>query len=102
MLYLALSGNNLFLAANGATKTHLSGRIQPQSGHDLENLGILFSKFLAGENQTLITKGNSVQPAGSSQPVSWLSTAFKTLSLEVILPGQKFDVSSSTVNIGQY
>lgn len=32
---------------------------------------------------------------GSSAPVSWLSTAFKTLSLDVILPGQKFDVIQS-------
>lgn len=89
----ALSGSNLFLAANSQTKTHLSGRIVPQSGADLANLGVLFSKFLAGENQTLVTKGDSVQPAGSSGPVAWLSDAFKTLTLDVILPGQKFDVS---------
>ncbi|KAF8070285.1 hypothetical protein FPV67DRAFT_1755106 [Lyophyllum atratum] len=90
-----LSGENLFLAANSQTKSHLSGRIQPQSGKDLENLGILFSKFLSGENQTLITKGDSVQPDGSDGPVTWLSTAFKTLSLEVTLPGQKSDVIQS-------
>ncbi|KAG5646292.1 hypothetical protein DXG03_003889 [Asterophora parasitica] len=90
-----LSGKNLFLAANSQTNSHLSGRIQPQSGKDLENLGVLFSKFLAGENQTLVTKGESVQPDGSSGPVTWLSTAFKTLELEVTLPGQKFDVIQS-------
>jgi len=90
-----LSGKNLFLAASSQTKSHLSGRMQPQSGKDLDNLGILFSKFLAGENQTLTTKGYSVQPDGSNGPVEWLSTAFKTLSLEVILPGQKFDVIQS-------
>ncbi|KAF5386260.1 hypothetical protein D9615_002421 [Tricholomella constricta] len=90
-----LSGKNLFLAANSQTRSHLSGRIRPQSGKDLENMGILFSKFLAGENQTLITRGDSVQPDGSDGPVAWLSTAFKTLSLEVILPGQKFEVIQS-------
>lgn len=64
----------------------------PQSGSNLDTIGELFSKFLAGENQTLITKGASVQPDGSSGPVSWLTTAFKTLSIPVVLPGQKFKV----------
>ncbi|KAG5653629.1 hypothetical protein H0H81_011855 [Sphagnurus paluster] len=90
-----LTGKNLYLAPNSQTTNHLSGRIQPQSGKDLENIGVLFSKFLAGENQTLIVKGESVQPDGSNGPVTWLSTAFKTLELEVILPGQKFDVIQS-------
>ncbi|GLB37240.1 putative protein of unknown function (DUF3712) [Lyophyllum shimeji] len=90
-----LTAKNLFMAAASNTRSHLSGRIQPQSGNDLANLGILFSKFLAGENQTLVTKGESVQPDGSNGPVNWLSTAFKTLSLEVTLPGQKFDVIQS-------
>lgn len=61
-------------------------------GPDLDNIGILFSNFLAGANQTLVTKGDSVQPPGSSQPVTWLSTAFKTLSLNVLLPGEKLPV----------
>lgn len=88
-----MTGNHLFLAANAKTGTHLSGRIVPQAGDDLEAIGVLFSKFLAGENQTLTTKGDSVQPDGSNAPVSWLSTAFKTLSIQVVLPGQKFDAS---------
>lgn len=97
-LFIALSGDHLFLAANSQTATHLSGRIIPQSGSDLDTIGVLFSRFLAGENQTLTTKGDSVQPDGSSQPVTWLSDAFKTLSLEVILPGQKFDVSCKKIS----
>lgn len=64
----------------------------PQTGADLDTIGKLFSAFLAGENQTLSVKGQSVQPSGSSQPVSWLSTAFQTLTLQVTLPGQKFTV----------
>ncbi|KAF9051008.1 hypothetical protein BDZ89DRAFT_1056905 [Hymenopellis radicata] len=87
-----LSASNLFLTANAATRTHLSGRIVPQSGGDLDNVGVLFSDFLAGKNSTLLTKGDSVQPDGSSGPVGWLSTAFKTLELSVTLPGEKFDV----------
>ncbi|KAJ7497141.1 hypothetical protein FB451DRAFT_1457944 [Mycena latifolia] len=87
-----LSGSGLFLAPSATTKSHLSGRIIPQSGSDLDNIGVLFSNFLAGQNQTLTVTGDSVQPSGSSQPVAWLSTAFKTLTLEVILPGQQFDI----------
>lgn len=93
----ALSGSDLFLAANSKTVTHLSGRIIPQSGADLDNIGTLFSGFLAGQNQTLVAKGDSVQPSGSTEPVTWLSDAFKTLSLDVTLPGQKFNVSRMKV-----
>ncbi|PPQ99716.1 hypothetical protein CVT24_009699 [Panaeolus cyanescens] len=87
-----LSASNLVLAANADTKTQLSGRIVPQSPEDLQVIGTLFSKFLNGENVTLQTVGDSVFPTGSSTPVQWLSTAFKTLSLDVILPGQKLQV----------
>ncbi|KAG6908393.1 hypothetical protein DXG01_004822 [Tephrocybe rancida] len=90
-----LSGENVFLAPDATTKTHLSGRILPQTGKDLDNLGVLFTNFLAGKDQTLITKGDSVQPSGSDGPVDWLSTAFKTLTLEVTLPGQKSNVIQS-------
>ncbi|KAG6857277.1 hypothetical protein H0H87_007110 [Tephrocybe sp. NHM501043] len=90
-----LSGDNVFLAAGVTSKTHLSGRIIPQSRGDLDNLGVLFSNFLAGKDQKLTTKGDSVQPSGSDGPVTWLSTAFKTLSLEVTLPGQKSDIIQS-------
>ena len=55
-------------------------------------MGTLFSQFLSGENVTLQTRGDSVQPPGASGPVDWLSTAFKTLSLDVILPGEKLQV----------
>jgi len=65
----------------------------PQDGNDINVIGDLFSHFLAGDNQTLSVAGESVQPAGSNGPVSWLSTAFQTLTLEVILPGHKYDVS---------
>lgn len=58
----------------------------------METIGKLFSEFLAGRNTTLETRGDSVTPPGASGPVTWLSTAFKTLSLSVVLPGQKFEV----------
>ncbi|KAI0049858.1 hypothetical protein FA95DRAFT_1604022 [Auriscalpium vulgare] len=90
-----LSGANLVLPPQSTVKEHLTGRIVPQSGDDLNTIGKLFSQYLAGDNQTLSVYGDSVQPTGSSQPVTWLSTAFKTLVLEVILPGQKFTIIDS-------
>ena len=69
------------------TKAHLSGRITPKSEGGLATIGKLFSQFLAGQNQTLIVQGDFVQPSGTTA-VSWLSNAFKTLTLQVILPGQ--------------
>jgi len=45
-----------------------------------------------GHNSTLATKGDSVQPPGADGPVSWLSAAFQTLTLNIILPGQQFGV----------
>ncbi len=90
--FVALSGSGLFLSADATTKLHLSGRIVPQSGSDLDVIGVLFSNYLAGENQTLDVVGQSVQPSGSSGPVSWLTTAFQTLTLNVTLPGERFTV----------
>ena len=92
---VALAGGGLSLAPESVTNLHLAGRIVPQSGPDLDTIGTLFSNFLAGENQTLSVAGLSVQPPGSSSPVSWLSTAFKTLTLMVNLPGEKFTVTST-------
>ncbi|KAJ3868577.1 hypothetical protein EV359DRAFT_77557 [Lentinula novae-zelandiae] len=90
-----LVGEDLVLSADATTTTHLSGRIIPQSGSDLNIIGQLFSNYLAGDNLTLVAKGVSVQPPGSSSTVSWLSTAFATLALDVILPGEKLDVIQS-------
>ncbi|KAK0241921.1 hypothetical protein EDD85DRAFT_820884 [Armillaria nabsnona] len=90
-----LTATGLNLTANSETSSHFSGRIIPQSGDDLNTIGKLFSAFLAGENSTLITTGDSVQPSGSSGSVDWLSAAFKTLSLNVVLSGQMFNVIQS-------
>ena len=89
---LALSGTNLFLGAGETTKEHLDGHIVPQHGSNLDTIGVLFSNFLAGKNQTLSVQGSSVDPSGQGHTVSWLSTAFKTLTLEVTLPGEIFKV----------
>lgn len=93
-LRVALSGSNLFLAPMTDTALHLSGRMIPQNGDGLNTMGQLFSDFLAGKNQSLSVQGESVQPTGSDGPVQWLSTAFKTVTLNVTLPGETFEVSA--------
>ncbi|PWN53595.1 hypothetical protein IE53DRAFT_140447 [Violaceomyces palustris] len=85
--------NNLFLAALSTTATQLVGQIKQQSGQGLVNTGILFSNFLQGKNQTLQVKGVSVvTQANGNQPVNWLTAAFKTLTLDVILPGKIYQI----------
>jgi hypothetical protein len=95
---VALSAENLVLKSNSVAQTHLSGRIVPQSGADLDKMGVLFSEFLNGQNVSLQTKGNSVQPPGASGAVDWLSTAFKTLTLDIILPGEKLQVMDRSIS----
>ncbi|KAH8925300.1 hypothetical protein BT69DRAFT_1216651 [Atractiella rhizophila] len=87
---------NLALAPMAVTNTHLDGRIIPQKGDNLETIGVLFSNYLQGVNQTLDVTGLSVtSPAQPDSPVSWLSKAFKTLTLEVILPGHQYEIINS-------
>ncbi|KAG6891741.1 hypothetical protein C0992_006161 [Termitomyces sp. T32_za158] len=90
-----LSGNDLFLAPGVTTKSHLSGRMLPQTGKDLDNLGILFSNFLAGKDQTLTTKGDSVQPSGSDEPVIQ-SIALNDLTVTVDNQDQAFAPPASS------
>ncbi|KAH9083581.1 hypothetical protein EDB83DRAFT_2511885 [Lactarius deliciosus] len=85
-----LSTTSLALTPESVTNAHLSGRITPKSGSDLNAVGKLFSQFLAGKNQTLSVQGDSVQPTGTGT-VGWISSAFKTLTLQVILPGHIID-----------
>ena len=89
---LALTGTNLFLAADSVTTSQLAGRIIPQGGNNLNVIGQLFTDYLKAENISLVAKGDSVFPTGSSTPVNWLSAAFQTLDLNVILPGKSYQV----------
>ncbi|KAN0059778.1 hypothetical protein ACQY0O_008352 [Thecaphora frezii] len=85
--------NNLFLAALATTTTELNGQITSKSGTGLTNTGILFTNFLQGANQTLNVKGVSVVTrANGNQPVNWLSASFKTLTLDVVLPGKVYQI----------
>ncbi|KAI9459105.1 hypothetical protein F5148DRAFT_1001220 [Russula earlei] len=83
-----------YLAPESETKAHLSGRITPKSSTELIAIGRLFSEFLVGHNQNLIIQGDLVQPSGNVA-VGWLSSAFKTLELQVILPGQIYEIVES-------
>ena len=88
----ALTGNNFFLAPETMTNLHLSGRITPKSGVDLDVMGELFTNFLQSKNQTISVRGNSVQPTGSATSVAWLNSAFQSLTVDVTLPGQSLQV----------
>ncbi|KAE8246427.1 hypothetical protein A4X13_0g5797 [Tilletia indica] len=91
-----VAANNLNLAAMSETNTTLNGEIQKQSGNGLKNLGILFSQYLAGNDSTLQVKGVSViSTAQPNSPVSWLSAAFKQLTLNVVLRGQIYTIISA-------
>lgn len=85
--------SNLFLAALSITDTVLEGAITAKSGRDLQNTGILFTNFLQGKTQILQTTGVSVvTQANGNQPVNWLSAAFRTLTIDVTLPGKIYQI----------
>lgn len=86
-------GSNVFLPALGTINTTLEGEITFKSGRDLQNTGILFSNFLQGKAQIIEVRGVSVvTQANGNQPVNWLSAAFKTLTLQVSLPGHIYQL----------
>jgi hypothetical protein len=88
---------NLFLARLTTTRAALVGSIQQQnSDADRATIGELFSLFLQGINTTLAVTGDSViTPAQPDRPVNWLSTAFRTLTLQVTLPGMVYKIIQS-------
>ncbi|KAE8229507.1 hypothetical protein CF326_g5523 [Tilletia indica] len=89
----SVTANDLFLAPKTDNSVSLDGFIEKQSGQDLENIGELFSGFLAGKDQALTITGVSViSPAQPNSPVKWLTAAFKSLKLDVTLPGRKYNV----------
>ncbi|GAA6063179.1 hypothetical protein JCM10212_003114 [Sporobolomyces blumeae] len=91
-----ISAHDLTLAAKAVTNAQLTGEIVRQSGKGLQNLGILFSTFLRGKNQTLDVTGKEViSPAQPNSPVDWLSAAFKKLTIQVILPGHVYEIISA-------
>ncbi|PWN18638.1 hypothetical protein BCV69DRAFT_252553, partial [Microstroma glucosiphilum] len=103
-----IQATNLFLAPkpfNGQPQTTTTvamttGAIESQIGNTkgLATLGILFTQFLAGLNQTLQLTGVSViSPTSGGQPVSWLTDAFPALTTNAVLPGQIYQIIFSIV-----
>lgn len=87
---------DLFLALLATTNALLEGLFVPQSGDGIRTTGVLFSEFLQGVNQTLQATGVSVvTPAQPDRPTNWLSAAFKTLTIDVLLPGKIYTIISA-------
>lgn len=85
--------SDLFLPALSTINTTLEGSITAKSGRDLQNTGILFTNFLQGKTQIIQVVGDSVvTQANGNRPVNWLSAAFKTLTLNVALPGHIYQI----------
>ncbi|KAF9544267.1 hypothetical protein EC957_012230 [Mortierella hygrophila] len=75
----------LALQPSGTTPIALEGTLTKQTSEaGLQALGDMFRLALNGGSPNLIVKGKSVTPA--SGPVSWLSSAFSFLSMNVTLP----------------
>ncbi|WFD32817.1 hypothetical protein MSPP1_003868 [Malassezia sp. CBS 17886] len=92
-----IASDNLFLAGGASTASQLAGTITRKSGRKAVNAtGELFSNYLQNRNQTLTIAGAQVVThANGGQPVRWLSDAFKTLQLRVVLPGHAYRVLHS-------
>ncbi|KAF9930757.1 hypothetical protein FBU30_011293 [Linnemannia zychae] len=81
--YVGTSG--LKLLPSGETPIAMEGTLTKQTTEaGLKALGDMFRLALNGGSPSLIVRGKSVAPA--SGPVSWLESAFKTLSMNVSLP----------------
>lgn len=66
----------------------------------LESLGAVFSGFLQGQNFPLDVRGDTViSPAQPNSPVTWLSEAFKQLTLNVTLPGKVYNDIISAITL---
>lgn len=59
----------------------------------MENLGILFSQFLQGNDSILSAHGQQVvTAANNNRPVRWLTAAFKRFQTDVVLPGMIYQI----------
>jgi hypothetical protein len=90
-----ITSDLLFLTAKATTNAMFTGFLSNQANNPtgLANVGILFSQFLAGQDSTLTIRGLSVVTrANGNQPVSWLTTAFKRFTDNVVLPGHIYQI----------
>ncbi|KAM0789126.1 hypothetical protein ACM66B_003180 [Microbotryomycetes sp. NB124-2] len=96
-----VQANDLTLQALTTTNARLTGVIVRRTSEaSTQSLSKLFSDFLADRDNVLQVRGQEViSPAQPDSPVDWLSAAFKKLTLNVVLPGQKFDDIISAITI---
>ncbi|KAF1802885.1 hypothetical protein V8B55DRAFT_1045444 [Mucor lusitanicus] len=76
-----------FFAPLSSSSMKMKGRLIPQDTKEgIVAITTVFGHYLAGMSSELTIKG--VSGSGSNGPVSWLTTAFKTINIEkVVLPG---------------
>ncbi|KZP24091.1 hypothetical protein FIBSPDRAFT_951400 [Athelia psychrophila] len=85
-----------FLAYYGGVEVGpLRGRIIPQNGTNADTIGQLFTQYLQADAIILEVQGQSVTPEGASAPITWLSNAFQTLNISVILQDHSFQIIES-------
>ncbi|WFD49313.1 hypothetical protein GLX27_003993 [Malassezia furfur] len=85
---------NLFLRGLSTTSALLHGFITHKSGNaEIQATGKLFSQYLQGKNSDLRVRGDSVVTReNGNKPVGWLSKAFRSLTLNVVLPGHIYKI----------
>ncbi|KAI9255982.1 hypothetical protein BY458DRAFT_558480 [Sporodiniella umbellata] len=85
---LSSNGQAVF-PPQGSSQIAMKGRMIPQtSSEGLAAVTTVFEHYLNASDSLLTVKG--VSGSGPNGPVGWLSTAFKSLSIEnVVLPGPK-------------
>ncbi|KAF9988201.1 hypothetical protein BGZ75_009820 [Mortierella antarctica] len=80
-----VTAQDAVLVGGSPSPLTLEGTLYRQSDqHDLDNLSVLFSNYLAGKATITTAKGVSVKPNGR-EPVSWLSDGIMALTLSVPL-----------------
>ncbi|RUS16102.1 hypothetical protein BC937DRAFT_91614, partial [Endogone sp. FLAS-F59071] len=81
-----LAGSQVTIPPNSNAQLQLVGRLIPQTNpSDLAAVQTIFDNYLAGQNTPVSVVGTGAQ--GATGDVSWLSTAFKSLTLQTSLPG---------------
>ncbi|KAI8873166.1 hypothetical protein GQ42DRAFT_118311 [Ramicandelaber brevisporus] len=87
-----VGANSMTIQPVSDSSITLNGRLLPQTESDkLKAVGNLMDKYLSGVTQPMQSKGLGVVTGNST--VSWLNTAFKTLQLNLDLPGlQNFKI----------
>lgn len=81
-----LAGSQVLIPPNSNAELQLVGRLIPQTNpSDLAAIQTIFDNYLAGHSTPVSVVGTGAQ--GATGDITWLSTAFKSLTLQTSLPG---------------